>query len=120
MHMHDERLVRIRGVAIALALAASAGCSGGGDDGTATPDGGTSETPDGDPFDPGGGGPAVLELTCPPLAMPPVAGTVFVDAAAAAGGDGSKTAPVRTVGEALASASRGDVIYVAAGTYAES
>jgi hypothetical protein len=126
MHMHDgsQWLERIRGLAGAIAVVAVAGGGGGGcsggDDGAMTPDGGASETPDGDPFDPGGGGPALLELTCPPLAMPPVAGTVFVDGAAAAGGDGSKTAPVRTVGEALTSASRGDVIYVVAGTYQES
>lgn len=88
--------------------------SGGGslDSGGGPPGGGDV------PLDLGGGGPAVLDLTCPALSMPAVAGTVFVDAAAA-GGDGSIAAPFATVAQALASAGQNGVIYVAAGTYRE-
>ncbi|MEO8704714.1 MAG: DUF1565 domain-containing protein [Kofleriaceae bacterium] len=72
------------------------------------------------PLDLGGDGPRVLELTCPALVMPAVAGTVFVDATAASGGDGSKAAPFATIAQAFASAGQGGVIYVAAGTYKDS
>jgi endonuclease/exonuclease/phosphatase family metal-dependent hydrolase len=45
--------------------------------------------------------------------------TLCVDANAASGGDGSASAPFRTINEALATARRGDTIRVAEGTYSE-
>lgn len=93
--------------------------TGGPDGGSGPLDGGSGPLDGGDrPLDLGGGGPAVLDLTCPELSMPTAAGTVFVDAAAT-GGDGSRTAPFATVAQALASAGQDAVIYVAAGTYRE-
>jgi len=101
-----------RGLAMALVLAISGGCS------PSVPD---MSAPDASaPNDPGGNaGPTAAELTCPPLAMPPAAGMVFVDATASSG-DGSLASPFSTVAQALASAGPGGVIYVAAGTYKES
>ncbi len=45
--------------------------------------------------------------------------TLFVDSAAPSGGDGSKGKPFQTIAGALAVAKDGDVVGVAAGTYAE-
>ena len=44
-------------------------------------------------------------------------GDLFVDPSAAAGGDGTATAPFRTVTEALAHAVDGDTVHLASGTY---
>lgn len=46
--------------------------------------------------------------------------TLYVDAQAGAGGDGTLGAPYATIGEACAAANLGDAICVAAGTYRES
>jgi hypothetical protein len=43
----------------------------------------------------------------------------YVDAAAAAGGDGSNATPFRTIGAALAVLQRGDTVWLATGTYDE-
>ena len=43
----------------------------------------------------------------------------YVDAAAAAGGDGSQAMPFQTINDALAGLSRGDTVWLATGTYAE-
>ena len=84
-----------------------------------TTDAVATTNPDGGPLDLGGGGPSVVDLTCPPLSMPAAEGTVFVDATAS-GGDGSRAAPFRTLAKALASAGPSGVIWLAAGTYRES
>lgn len=47
------------------------------------------------------------------------AGTLFVDASAPPGGDGTEGAPLRAIGEAVARAPYGGLVMVAAGTYAE-
>ncbi len=62
--------------------------------------------------------------TCVPEAcgMTPwgdVEGTIFVDEAAAEGGDGTEAAPFQTIGAAVAVAGTDDVVAVAAGTYKE-
>jgi len=46
-------------------------------------------------------------------------GDLYVDASAAAGGDGTRDKPLRTLAEAIASATTGKSIAVLAGTYAE-
>lgn len=58
--------------------------------------------------------------TCEPIAAcaDVVDATVFVDASAS-GGDGSRAKPFSTIGAAIASASAGAVVSVAAGTYVE-
>src|SRR5689334_17012329 len=140
-NMKDGELSLHSNAALAVAFALAAlGSACGGVVSNAKPDGGSSsggpdsggspvdggDRPDagggggggGGPLQLGGGGPAALVLTCPELAMPTKAGTVFVDAEST-GGDGSKAAPFATVAEALASAGDNGVIYVAAGTYRE-
>lgn len=51
-------------------------------------------------------------------AQPALAADLYVDAAAAAGGDGSQAAPVQQIQDGLGLAQPGDVVHVAAGTYA--
>ena len=51
-------------------------------------------------------------------AMPTFADTVYVDATAGAGGDGSEGAPYATLQAAATAASSGDTISAAAGDYA--
>jgi hypothetical protein len=62
---------------------------------------------------------ALSALSCPELAMPLSAATVYVDANAGGTENGTKAAPFRTVGMAFAKAAANGVIYVAAGTYKE-
>ncbi len=111
-------------IVVALGIVAAPAC---GDDAGDNPnDGGTTKdgsdegltNPDGGPIDPGGtgGGPAILELGCPTLSMPGGDAAVYVNASSG-GGDGSKGSPVKTIGEAIAKAGDGGVIWVAAGTY---
>ncbi len=66
------------------------------------------------------GGPALSTLSCPALAMPASAASVYVDASASGIESGTRTAPFRTLGKAFASAAPKAVIWVAAGTYRES
>jgi len=49
----------------------------------------------------------------------PPPGAIYVDAAAAPGGDGSQTAPFQTIAAALSVVSSNGTVVVAAGTYAE-
>ncbi len=51
--------------------------------------------------------------------IPVDAATVYVDAAAAPGGDGSAAKPFTTIGAAVAKAMPGQLVAIAAGTYAE-
>ncbi len=48
-----------------------------------------------------------------------LAASWYVDASAAAGGDGSQASPFQTINAALAGLSRGDTVWLATGTYAE-
>jgi hypothetical protein len=50
---------------------------------------------------------------------PAFAADWYVDAAAAAGGDGSQASPFQTINGALAGLSRGDTVWIASGTYDE-
>ena len=65
------------------------------------------------------GGPALSTLTCPVLAMPARAATVYVDAKATGAEAGTKTAPFHTIAKAFASAAQNGIVWVAAGTYQE-
>jgi Periplasmic copper-binding protein (NosD) len=51
--------------------------------------------------------------------LPTFAADRYVDASAAAGGDGSQGHPLRTVAAALSGLSRGDTVWMATGTYDE-
>jgi hypothetical protein len=82
-----------------------------GSDAPSESDGGVSVSPD-------GGGPVVVDMKCPRLQMPAAAATVYVDAAK--DGDGSKGSPFKTIAQAFDKAGDKGVIFVAAGTYAES
>ena len=59
--------------------------------------------------------------SCPvdgwPQGLPEEATVLYVDAAAASGGDGAKTAPLRTIPEAVAAASAGTIIALRAGEH---
>lgn len=93
------------------------GTSGG--EGGSSGDGGSSGS-EGGPIEPGTeGGPITSDTECPSLAMPGAAGTLFVDANAAGAEDGSKGAPFRSIGKALAAAGANASVWVAAGTYKE-
>jgi hypothetical protein len=59
---------------------------------------------------------ALLPLLAPSTAL---AADWYVDAAAAAGGDGSQGKPFQTVNAALAGLARGDTVWLATGTYDE-
>lgn len=50
---------------------------------------------------------------------PALAADWYVDAAAAAGGDGSQAKPFQTINAALPGLSRGDTVWIATGTYDE-
>ena len=66
-----------------------------------------------------GNGPGALDTTCPALTMPSAAATAYVDAKAAAGGDGTRAAPFSSLALAFQSAGSDAVIWVTSGTYAE-
>ncbi len=57
----------------------------------------------------------IMALPAAGVHTPP--GTIYVDEAAAGGGDGSVATPFDTIGEAITHATAGDTITVAAGTY---
>lgn len=65
------------------------------------------------------GGPGLSTLSCPELAMPKTAGTVFVDGKATGAQLGTRTAPYRTLTQAFTNAAPSAVVYVAMGTYKE-
>jgi predicted outer membrane repeat protein len=65
------------------------------------------------------GGPALSTLSCPELAMPKSAATVFVDVNAKGTEEGTKSAPFRSLAKAFGSATPYGVVYVAKGTYKE-
>ena len=73
---------------------------------------------DGDP-DAGSDGPAVNDVSCPPLAMPVATATLYVDANASGAEAGTKDAPYKTIAKAFERAGSGGVIFVAAGNYKE-
>src|SRR5438067_2975704 len=115
-----------------LLSALSAAC-GGGDDSSAGP----GNTPPANPPPPGTPpppGPPPVQPPPPPPGGPPGAApravkvartttlptcTVHVDAANGGAADGSAASPFKTLGAAIAAASSGAVICVAAGTYPE-
>ncbi len=62
------------------------------------------------------------DTACHPLgacAEPPADATLFVDATAVDGGDGSRTRPFRTIAAAVAAAPSGAIVAIGAGTYVE-
>ncbi|MCB9778787.1 MAG: hypothetical protein H6742_09510 [Alphaproteobacteria bacterium] len=69
--------------------------------------------------DAGGSSPATGTDPCGSGTWGNLSGTLFVDASAASGGDGSQDAPFATIGDAVEVAGGSDVIVIAAGTYRE-
>ena len=63
--------------------------------------------------------PQPLEVTTRSSAVPAPGRGLWVDAAAEAGGDGSRNAPFRTIQDAAAAAQPGDTVHILPGTYRE-
>ncbi|MCB9778791.1 MAG: right-handed parallel beta-helix repeat-containing protein [Alphaproteobacteria bacterium] len=87
-------------------------CAGGGPSSPA-PDDATPECGEGELFD----GEICVPEACGMAPWGDVEGTVYVDASAAAGGDGSPDAPLSDLPTAVAASTETDIIVLAAGTY---